>query len=85
MKSKDNIQGKDKKSGEAGMKPTQVPDDKPDGQVHGTLGVSRNKGKQVSTDAKSKKILDLAQMKANQMSSKIKIKAHQVLAGNRKK
>nr|WP_319537805.1 hypothetical protein [uncultured Methanospirillum sp.] len=85
MKSKDNIRGIDKKTMETGMKPTQETEDKPDGQVHGTLGVSRNRGKQVSTDVKSKKLLDLAQMKANQISSKIKIKAHQVLAGNRKK
>lgn len=85
MKSKENIPVKEKKTVETGVKPAQESVENPDAPVQGPTENAKTKEKKVGTDGKSKKIFDLAQMKANQMSSKIKIKAHQVLAGNRKK
>jgi hypothetical protein len=85
MKSNEIIPVKDKKTVETGVKPAQESVENPDAPVQGPIENAKTKGKKVGTDGKNKKIFDLAQMKANQMSANIRIKAHQVLAGNRKK
>jgi hypothetical protein len=85
MKSKKNIRVKDKKTVDTGVKPDQESIENPDAPVQGPIENDKTKGKKGGTDGKNKKIFDLAQMKANQMSSNVRIKAHQVLAGNRKK
>ncbi|PWR74334.1 hypothetical protein [Methanospirillum lacunae] len=85
MKSKEKIPVKEKKTLKAGVNPAQESVENPDAPVQGPIENAKTKGKKGGTDGKNKKIFDLAQMKANQMSSNIRIKAHQVLAGNRKK
>jgi hypothetical protein len=85
MKSKDDLHIKSDKTMDNELKITPEGTDELNVEVDTAINNTRNKTKPVSTDVKNKKRIDHALMKANQMSSKIRIKAHQVLAGNRKK
>ncbi len=85
MKSKDDLHKQSQNTIDNGIETAHEATNDVSGAVDTPIVHARNKVKQDSTDVKNKNRINHALMKANQMSSKVRIKAHQVLAGNRKK